>query len=56
MASIERANPALEGVPPKDYAQPALDKERLGQLIDRESDIQMDGERARSRDVVGRAT
>jgi type I restriction enzyme M protein len=34
MAGIERDNPALKGVLPKDYARPALDKTRLGQLID----------------------
>ncbi|MCP9448185.1 MAG: type I restriction-modification system subunit M N-terminal domain-containing protein [Nitrospira sp.] len=34
MAGIERDNPALKGVLPKDYARPALDKQRLGQLID----------------------
>jgi type I restriction-modification system DNA methylase subunit len=34
MAGIERDNPALKSVLPKDYARPALDKERLGQLID----------------------
>jgi len=34
MASIERDNPVLKGVLPKDYARPALDKTRLGQLID----------------------
>jgi type I restriction-modification system DNA methylase subunit len=34
MAALERDNPALKGVLPKDYARPALDKTRLGQLID----------------------
>jgi type I restriction enzyme M protein len=34
MAGIERDNPVLKGVLPKDYARPALDKPRLGQLID----------------------
>mgnify|MGYP007122154626 CR=1 FL=1 len=34
VAGIERDNPALKGVLPKDYARPALDKQRLGQLID----------------------
>ena len=34
MAAIERDNPALKDVLPKDYAGPALDKQRLGQLID----------------------
>jgi type I restriction enzyme M protein len=33
MAAIERDNPALKGVLPKDYARPAPDKTRLGQLI-----------------------
>src|SRR5262245_57795884 len=33
MAGIERDNPALKSVLPKDYARPALDKTRLGQLI-----------------------
>ena len=32
MAAIERDNPALEDVLPRDYARPALDKRRLGQL------------------------
>ncbi len=39
MAGIERDNPALKGVLPKDYARPALDKTRLGQLIDLVSNI-----------------
>ena len=30
MAGIERENPLLEGVLPKEYARPALDKARLG--------------------------
>ena len=34
MTAIERDNPALKDVLPKDYARPALDKARLGQLID----------------------
>ncbi len=39
MAAIERDNPSLKGVLPKDYARPALDKTRLGELIDLISDI-----------------
>jgi type I restriction enzyme M protein len=39
MAAIERDNPSLKGVLPKDYARPGLDKQRLGQLINRVSDI-----------------
>ena len=41
MAGIERDNPALKGVLPKDYARPALDKQRLGQLIDLVSNIRI---------------
>ena len=34
MAAIERDNRTLKGVLPKDYARSALDKTRLGELID----------------------
>lgn len=54
MAGIERDNPALKGVLPKDYARPALDKTRLGQLIDLVSNIKVGDADARSRDVLGR--
>ena len=55
MAAIERENPAVKDVLPKDYARPALDKERLGQLIDMISNIRVGDEDARSKDVLGRA-
>ena len=54
MAAIERDNPALENVLPRDYARPALDKRRLGQLIDLISNIRVGDADARSRDVLGR--
>ena len=54
MAGIERDNPALKGVLPKDYARPALDKTRLGQLIDLISNIQVGDEASRAKDVLGR--
>ena len=54
MAAIERDNPALKDVLPRDYARRALDKRRLGQLIDLVSNIQVGDEDARSRDVLGR--
>jgi type I restriction enzyme M protein len=54
MAGIERDNPALKGVLPKDYARPALDKERLGQLIDLISNIKVGDEASRTKDVLGR--
>lgn len=34
MISIEKDNPTLKGVLPKNYARPDLDKTRLGELID----------------------
>jgi type I restriction enzyme M protein len=54
MAGIERDNPALKGVLPKDYARPALDKQRLGQLIDMVSNIKVGDEASRAKDVLGR--
>jgi type I restriction enzyme M protein len=52
--AIERDNPSLKGVLPKDYARPGLDKERLGQLIDLVSDIGLGSPADRARDVLGR--
>ncbi len=54
MAGIERDNPALKGVLPRDYARPALDKTRLGQLIDLVSNIRVGDEASRAKDVLGR--
>ena len=54
MSGIERDNPALNNVLPKDYARLALDKQRLGQLIDLISNIKVGDEEARSKDVLGR--
>ncbi|OAQ20797.1 type I restriction-modification system subunit M [Thermosulfurimonas dismutans] len=54
MEVLERENPSLKGVLPKDYARPALDKQRLGQLIDLITNIRLEGEEARSKDVLGR--
>jgi type I restriction enzyme M protein len=54
MAGIERDNPSLKGVLPKDYARPALDKQRLGQLIDLISNIKVGDVESRAKDVLGR--
>src|SRR5690348_2014268 len=54
MAGIERDNPALKGVLPRDYARPALDKQRLGQIIDLVSNIKVGDAESRSKDVLGR--
>jgi type I restriction enzyme M protein len=39
MLAIERDNPSLKGVLPRDFARIGLDKQRLGQLINLVSDI-----------------
>ncbi len=54
MAGIERDNPSLQGVLPKEYARPALDKQRLGQLIDLISNIRVGDAASRSKDILGR--
>lgn len=54
MEAMERDNPSLKGVLAKDYARPALDKQRLGQLIDLVANIGLGGEEARSEDILGR--
>ncbi|MHB2153729.1 class I SAM-dependent DNA methyltransferase [Calditrichota bacterium GD2] len=54
MHAIERDNPSLKNVLPKDYARPSLDKQRLGQLVDMVSNIMVGDEEARSKDVLGR--
>src|SRR5678815_5270494 len=53
MAGLERDNPVLKGVLPKDYARPALDKTRLGQLIDLISNIKVGDEASRAKDALG---
>ena len=54
MEAIEKDNPSLKGVLPKDYARPSLDKQRLGQLVDLISNIQVGGKEAKAKDVLGR--
>ncbi len=54
MAAIERDNPTLKGVLPKDYARPGMDKARLGQLINLVSDIGLGSPDDRARDTLGR--
>jgi len=54
MVAIERDNPNLKGVLPKDYARPALDKQRLGELIDLIGTIGLGDAENRSKDILGR--
>jgi len=54
MLAIERDNPSLKGVLPKDYAHPRLDKQRLGQLIDLIGNIGLGDKEHRGKDILGR--
>lgn len=54
MVAIEKENPTLKGVLPKDYARPSLDKTRLGELIDLIGTIGLGDAESRSKDVLGR--
>lgn len=54
MLAIERDNPTLKGVLPKEYVRPGLDKARLGQLIDLISNIGLGNKENRSKDILGR--
>jgi type I restriction enzyme M protein len=54
MVAIEKDNPQLKGVLSKDYARPALDKQRLGELIDLVGTIGLGDKENRSKDILGR--
>jgi type I restriction enzyme M protein len=54
MDAIERDNPSLKGVLPKDYARASLDKVVLGRLIDLVGTIGLGDKENRSRDILGR--
>lgn len=54
MVAIEKENPSLKGVLPKDYARPSLDKQRLGELIDLIGTIGLGDKESRSKDILGR--
>lgn len=55
MSAIERDNPSLKGVLPKDYARPGLNKQRLGQLINLVSDIGFGSPTDGGKDILGYA-
>ncbi|TWT66716.1 Type I restriction enzyme EcoKI M protein [Posidoniimonas polymericola] len=54
MVAIERDNPRLKGILPKDFARPSLDKQRLGELIDLVGTIGLGDAENRSKDILGR--
>lgn len=53
MDAIEKDNPSLKGVLPKDYARPALEKKRLGELIDLIGNIGFNRKGHSSKDLLG---
>src|SRR3989338_1665295 len=54
MVAIEKENASLKGVLPKDYSRPALDKHRLGEVIDLIGTIGLGDKENRSKDILGR--
>lgn len=54
MDEIERINPPLKGVLPKIYADPELNKQRLGELIDLIGTIGFMQDAQKSQDLLGR--
>jgi len=54
MIAIEKDNPAIKGILPKNYARASLDKTRLGQLVDLIGTIGLGDKEHRSKDILGR--
>ena len=54
MIAIEKENHAIKGVLPKDYSRPALDKHRLGELIDIIGNIDLQAKKSGVKDPLGR--
>jgi type I restriction enzyme M protein len=54
MVAIEKDNPHLKGVLPKEYARPSLNSVMLGELIDLISGIALGKEKGEARDLLGR--
>jgi type I restriction enzyme M protein len=54
MLAIESKNDTLKQTLPKEYARPALDKHRLGELIDLLSGVELIEQANKTKDVLGR--
>ncbi|HAM34747.1 MAG TPA: N-6 DNA methylase [Elusimicrobia bacterium] len=54
MVAVEQKNPSLKGILFKDYANSALDKQKLGELIDLIGTIGLGDQESRSKDILGR--
>lgn len=53
MDQIEKENPKLKGVLPKQFARPQLDKVVLGELVDLINNIDLGSESAKRKDLLG---
>ncbi len=53
MDIIEKENPSLKGVLPKDYTKPGIDKTRLGELVDLIATIELGDKNNREKDIIG---
>lgn len=53
MEQIEKENPKLKGVLPKNFARPELDQRRLGEVVDLFTNIKMH-EHGNEKDILGR--
>lgn len=54
MLAIEKVNPRLKGILPREYSRPNLDKQRLGELIDLVGTIGLGSKETRAKDILGR--
>jgi len=54
MVAIEKSNPILRGVLPKDFGRASLDKQRLGELVDLIGSVAVGDRESRSKDILGR--
>jgi type I restriction enzyme M protein len=54
MLAIEKVNPSLKGVLPKDYARPALNSVMLGELINLIARITLGASKGKAKDLLGR--
>ncbi|MGX7376284.1 class I SAM-dependent DNA methyltransferase [Carnobacterium maltaromaticum] len=54
MIAIEKENPSLKNVLPKNYSRPQLDKTKLGETVDLITNIKVGDEENRKTDTLGR--
>ena len=54
MIAIEKENPSLKNVLPKNYSRPQLDKTRLGETVDLITNIKVGDSENRKTDTLGR--